>query len=31
MVKLADAKIEYFSEGQGDIVVLLPGEFELVE
>ena len=31
MVKLAEAKIEYFSEGQGDIVVLLPGEFELVE
>ena len=31
MVKLADAKIEYFSKGQGDVVVLLPGEFELVE
>ena len=31
MVKLADAKIEYFSEGQGDVVVLLPGEIELVE
>jgi pimeloyl-ACP methyl ester carboxylesterase len=25
MVKLADAKIEYFSQGQGDVVVLLPG------
>ena len=25
MVKLADANIEYFSQGQGDVVVLLPG------
>jgi predicted alpha/beta-fold hydrolase len=25
MVKLADAEIEYFSQGQGDVVVLLPG------
>lgn len=25
MVKLADANIEYFSQGQGEVVVLLPG------
>ena len=25
MVKLANAQIEYFSQGQGDVVVLLPG------
>ena len=25
MVKLADSNIEYFSEGKGDAVVLLPG------